>query len=1550
VTFKETGKYLPSPSENAQPTASERAGDVIKGRVRQLYQFLKEANQIQIRPVRCLEDQPKVIRLTNLPDHPSVQLVRPIRVSVAQEVPDALLRVKRPDLTRCPEQPGSLVGWVQSGWDDPKNNAIRTESLNRIDQHGATVTEQFADVRTRVTDFQEWKKRRDAWAAPERIARQAMGIFEVLYSLHSTLEKDGEGLELMAADGRLLWRAESEREGIVVIDHPILLKRVELRFDPKGTPEFTVHETEREAEIYSGLFLDLKGVVHASIRSRKGELEDAGYHPLGHEDTEAFLKAFIQSVSPLAGQFLDHPPVDGPTREPRLYRDMVLLLRKRNMGLVNAVDGIIDDLETQFAFPPALAQITGTVPEWETLALTQDGQTEAVPAEFGTSIDEDEILLAKEANAEQVQIIQRLQRSGSVIVQGPPGTGKTHTIGNLIGHLLSQGKSILVTAQTAKALRVVRDKVPQMLQPLVVSVLGSDQDARQQLESAIGSISERLTSETAATLLNKATQFEAQRRQLTSKLRHLNHKLREALENEYREIQIGDRAFSPSQAARYVHDNRSGNDWIPAPVKLGASIGLSEKELARLYALGVNFSAAEELDARLPLPDPALLPSEPQFKSMVEDYQSLTTMNLMHGAEKWREDENQTTPSCEALVKLTQDLVIEFSDDLRRQTWRPYAIVAGMHGGEEQLLWRHLVASIEEAASAHHKHSLMLHHRATLAVDLPHPRQMEIAVDLKGHLDGGGKLGFLQLIAKTEWRQFLKGTRVSAGQPNHRDHFEALECLARLEHSRACLEPVWDVAIGTRTNQLFKSLGPTPELSCRAIIGEIGRCLDWHNNLWIPLVDRLRGEGLKVDELVASIPSEVSQISEYLAVERLATEIIPPLLDAEIGRRRLKECETAFAKLAELASQIDPSSPDAGSIGEIVKAVRGHDHLAYANAIDYARRLHAIKPLVAERDALHQRLGMVAPAWTELILNRIPPHEGGMPTRNIAEAWTWRQLSDTLDEHALLDPQALQREIEKTRETLRQITLWLIDSRAWGKQLERLQSDHTIRPALVGWLDTAKRLVSTRQQDRRQALLAESRKLMKKCASAVPVWVMPISIMAENFDARTTRFDVVIIDEASQADLNALIPIYLGKQIVVVGDHEQVTPLGVGQGQVTLDNLRKQMLRDIPNSHLFDHQFSIYDIGRQSFGDAIRLVEHFRCVPEIIAFSNELSYEGKIRALRESNSSILKPACVPIRVDGVREGEVNKGEARRIIDLIKAMLRHPNYAQKTIGVISMRGESQATLIQTMIHREIPGTEIEQRRIRAGISAEFQGDERNVIFLSLVDSPAEEGPLRTTGEGAFEQTKKRYNVAASRAQDQLWVMHSFDPDLHLREKDLRLRLLSHAKNPMASLRVYDQEVGKTESPFEREVLRHLTSAGYRVKSQWHVGYYRIDMVVEGGGKRLAVECDGDRFHPIEKLADDMERQAILERLGWEFVRVRGSAYYRNPEAAMKTIFQRLEELEIGPEAGTEGSSASDMSLIHELEEIVAEIRVAAEETSLEPEPTPAKGRSWGSRGR
>ncbi len=616
--------------------------DRLRLKVRQLYAFLKEVNQIQFRPVRKLSEQQYVIRLADMPKHPSAQIFRPIKVNETFEIAEVLIRISRPKLTKCPNPPHSCLEWLLPNWDDPLITPQVADSKNQIDvdvdesgkEVEITKTIFFSDDEVRVREYNNWLLKRRNWVDPEKISREAMKYYESFYTLYSKIEKEGEKLELLIADGVLSWSTESGIDGIVTIQHPIIFKRVELRFNP-NIPEFTVHDTDRETELYSNLFLDLKEVESKSIRKRKDELESSSYHPLGWEDIEAFLKAFVITISPTQGEYLEEPG-EGNKNYPRIWRDPILLLRNRTAGIASAVDKILDHIDERHQFPPSLSQITGEdeIP-WTESGLSGASSGDEHMGLRGNGLLNREILLVNEANEEQIEIIKRLERSGSVVVQGPPGTGKTHTISNLIGHLLSQGKSILVTAHTVKALRVLRDKVPDMLKPLCVSVLGSDQLARRQLESAVSSITERLTTETYDSLAKKSVSCAEKRHALIRKQLSLKHQLREAIENEYRVIEVGDKSYSPADAARMVAQHKDGNDWIPSPVTLALAIDPNVKNIERLYQLGASFDQNEENDSRLILPKPSELPNESQFKSIVSDFQNLLIQDLSAGKEKW---------------------------------------------------------------------------------------------------------------------------------------------------------------------------------------------------------------------------------------------------------------------------------------------------------------------------------------------------------------------------------------------------------------------------------------------------------------------------------------------------------------------------------------------------------------------------------------------------------------------------------------------------------------------------------------------------------------------------------------------------------------------------------------------------------------------------------------------------------------------------------------------------------------------------------------------------
>jgi len=180
-------------------------------------------------------------------------------------------------------------------------------------------------------------------------------------------------------------------------------------------------------------------------------------------------------------------------------------------------------------------------------------------------------LLSKPANPEQIRIAVRLEREGCVLVQGPPGTGKTHTIANLIGHLLAQGQSVLVTSHTTKALRVLRDHVVEKLRPLSVSVLESDIDSRNQLEARSPPSSSDSPPETEK-LEAEAEQLAIERKELLDQLRKHRQELFEARAEECREVIFLKTKLSPSDAARKVAAEAEVHGWLPAPVEAGVAL------------------------------------------------------------------------------------------------------------------------------------------------------------------------------------------------------------------------------------------------------------------------------------------------------------------------------------------------------------------------------------------------------------------------------------------------------------------------------------------------------------------------------------------------------------------------------------------------------------------------------------------------------------------------------------------------------------------------------------------------------------------------------------------------------------------------------------------------------------------------------------------------------------------------------------------------------------------------------------------------------------------
>jgi very-short-patch-repair endonuclease len=1476
---------------------------VGRDRLLHVFQYLEALNQHRNPPKRQIRDQLWTLWFKDFPDHPAIQLGRPrtldkngaenTEASSTRQEDDFILKVARPKLTRPPEPPAEIKSWLESGWDDPSKDPAVRKTKNETVANGETVLVSFEDDSNRTNTFEQWKPRREEWARNERPARAAGRVFETLYELYGRTEREGERVELVLGDGILSWR---RTEGGVY--HPVLLQRLQMTFDP-AAPEFRVAETEHPVELYSSMFQSMPDVDGRAIGRCREELERGNYHPLGNGATVGFLKRLVVQLSS-RGEFLEGGAPEGEKEDPRIGRSPVIFLRARTLGFAAAIEAILQDLRTREDLPWSLLNVVGMESP-----IVGEEPTSKTKSAFEEPND---ILLSKPANPEQIRIAQYTDRMGGILVQGPPGTGKTHTIGNLIGHLLAQGKSVLVTSHTTKALRMVRSQVVSNLRSLCVSVLESDLDSRKQLESAVGTIAERLSQADGKTFEREAEQLSRQRAELQRKLADLRQCLADARADEYRDVIVSGKSWAPSDAARWVAEIADRHGWVPSPVVLGAAMPVSEGEITELYSTNRSIPIDVERELSQSLPDAAQLPSPAEFETLS------TTRARLNGVDKeFRADLWQTavpTPTPESLSTIVTNLQAAIEPLKGGERWKLAAVYAGKNGGPHREPWDSLVGFVEqvhvEVAKAQ---EVLLRHAPILNSNLSYEDQGKIALEIYSHLQEKGNLGFLSFLTHNTWKQFIQTVIVNGGKPKLPEHFLAISKLCRVKSLRRDLSARWDRQMAPLGASPSRGLGEDLEKSAVQFCGPIRDCLSWSSRAWGPIEKELRQAGFLWEKFMSEQPAGIGADGELRRLHQAVGIGLLPILAARVNYLFWERNEGLLAGLRETLSLSERVAGDSLVVPHLYDSVTGGDAESYRTSYARLVELQSLRGELARRKKLLTRLETIAPAWAACIRTRSGVHGAPSLPGDPVEAWIWRQLHDELERRASVSLEDIQDSIDRFTEQLRGITVELIDRRAWAFQAKRTSLSQ--RQALIGWLDTVRK-IGKGTGIRAPRLRSEAARKMTECRGAVPVWVMPLSRVVDNFDPRTTRFDVVIIDEASQSDVMALVALYLGATVVVVGDHEQVSPSAVGQEISVVQNLIDQFLQGIPNAHLYDGQTSVYDLARQSFGGTIRLVEHFRCVTEIIQFSNELSYEGDIKPLRDASRVTLRPHTVAYRVQGSsRDGKVNRQEAEVIASLAAAALEQPEYQKNefgdwtSFGVVSLVGEDQALEIDRLLRTHISPDRYERHRFLCGTPAQFQGDERDAVFLSVVDTPTGH-PLPFRDQQMFKQ---RYNVAASRARDQMWVVHSLNVQTDLRSGDLRRRLIEHAQDPQALLRLLEDKEKRTESPFEREVLKRLLLAGYRVIPQWKVGSRRIDLVVESNGRRLAVECDGDRYHPLEKLGDDMERQAILERLGWVFVRIRGSVFFRDPSRAMRPVFEKLRSLEIDPAPEAEMTAPS-----------------------------------------
>lgn len=470
------------------------------------------------------------------------------------------------------------------------------------------------------------------------------------------------------------------------------------------------------------------------------------------------------------------------------------------------------------------------------------------------------------------------------------------------------------------------------------------------------------------------------------------------------------------------------------------------------------------------------------------------------------------------------------------------------------------------------------------------------------------------------------------------------------------------------------------------------------------------------------------------------------------------------------------------------------------------------------------------------------------------------------------------------------------------------------------------------------------RQLLERAGNALvalkPCFMMGPMSVAQYLAPGKITFDLVVMDEASQIKPHdALGAVARGRQLVVVGDPKQLPPTSFFDHIIEDDE-------DDPTG--IEESESILDATLPMFL-ARRLRWHYRSQHEsLIAFSNHSFYEGDLVIFPSPHKQTENYGIQYSRVPrGCFLNKRNMEEAKIISEAVREHFRHR--PEETLGVVAMSAKQRL-----QIERAIETLAKDDPVFQEGLDKDstrreslfiknlenVQGDERDVIFISMTYGPQEPGgnvfqhfgPINSDGgwrrlNVLFTRSKKRMRIFSSMRSDDIVV----GPTSKRGVRVLR-NFLSYCE--IGILHKTAQDTGRVpDSDFEIAVMRALRDKGFECIPQVGVAGFFIDVTVVDPGNPgrylMGIECDGATYHSAKSARDrDRLRQTILERLGWRIRRIWSTDWFKYPDGELAPIIRELHELK-SPAVETASKIKSE---VDEIEEIIEEVEV--EETQVD----------------
>ncbi|MCE7995458.1 MAG: AAA family ATPase [Roseivirga sp.] len=430
------------------------------------------------------------------------------------------------------------------------------------------------------------------------------------------------------------------------------------------------------------------------------------------------------------------------------------------------------------------------------------------------------------------------------------------------------------------------------------------------------------------------------------------------------------------------------------------------------------------------------------------------------------------------------------------------------------------------------------------------------------------------------------------------------------------------------------------------------------------------------------------------------------------------------------------------------------------------------------------------------------------------------------------------------------------------KEYVELTFELRIRTALLEDRQTLKKLLSAiraRTSSKRESLFSELN--FKTMFRAFPIWLCKMSDLHKVLPFQQHLFDTVIIDEATQCDIASCLPaIYRGSQTVIVGDPKQLRHVSFLSDSAQQSLQKKHGLTDVEAALDYRNQsiLDLADTAIQSQKQVTFLNEHYRSLPDLIRFSNKHFYADGLKIMSVIPEDHSRNNISHVEVKGVRNKKgFNENEAAEILTDIEALINDEQNLDvnlcRSLGILSPFRD-QVDHINDLILKSFSIESIHKHNLLCGTAHSFQGEERDVMFLSfcLDDSS------HSTGFHHFNRADV-FNVSVTRAKSDLRVYTSFE--IMRLKSDSYLRLyLEEAGNAPENGSV----VNEVYDSFLEEVREALLPHSFKLKVGYEVADLSLDLAIIEGDKIIGIDLIG--YPGVFEEALSLSAYKVLHRAG------------------------------------------------------------------------------------